>query len=123
MKNLLMVKVAPELLAGFVLAFFLSLLASILLGSHLVGPISPVGAVIDRIAGAALLAFGIACWLARSATQNRATSGVVAALLFYDAAVVATFLLARFSAGLGGIALWPAIALHSALGISSVFAL
>ena len=121
MKNLLIVKAAVEVLAGLFLAFFPTLVASVLLGSPFT--ISPVATVIARIGGSALVACGIACWLARNDTTSRATYGLIAALLFYDAAAVATFLFARFGSGLGGLALWLAVTLHSALGISSVLCL
>jgi hypothetical protein len=70
--NLLTVKVAVELLGGCVLALFPSFLASIVHRPPLRCPTSPGGTVIVRIVGAALLVFGIACWLARNATQSRA---------------------------------------------------
>ncbi len=123
MKNLLILKAAVEVLAGLFLAFLPTLLASILLGSIPAGPIGPVASVVVRIGGAALMACGITCWFARNDTTSRATFGLIAALLFYDAAVVATLLFARFSSGLGGLALWPAVTVHSALGSSSVFVL
>jgi hypothetical protein len=61
LKTLLIVKAAVEGLACLALALFPSLLASLLLGSPLD---TPVGTVIARMAGAALLTLGIACWLA-----------------------------------------------------------
>jgi len=83
-----------------------SFLASIVHRPPLSGPTSPGGTVIVRISGTALLAFGSAFWLALNATENRATSGLVAALLFHDATAVAPLLLACFSADLFGIALY-----------------
>jgi hypothetical protein len=62
LKTLLIAKAAVEVLAGLALAFFPSLSVSILLGSPLD---TPAGTVVARIAAAALLTLGIACWLAR----------------------------------------------------------
>jgi len=42
--------------------------------SLVIGPLTePVGVVFVRIAGVALIALGIACWLARNESQNRTT--------------------------------------------------
>jgi hypothetical protein len=120
MKTLLTVKAVAEALAGLALALFPSLLVSLLLGSPLD---APVGTVIARMAGAALLTLGIACWLARNDSQSRAAIGLIAALLLYDAAVVAIFLIARLAMDLSGIGLWPIVVLHSGLWIWSLLCL
>jgi hypothetical protein len=120
MKTLLIAKAAVEVGAGLALAFFPSLLASLLLGSPLD---IPVGTVIARMAGAALLTLGIACWLARNDSQSRAATGLIVALLFYDAAVVAIFLFARLAIGLSGIGLWPVVIVHSGFGVWSLLCL
>lgn len=120
MKTLLLTKSAVETLVGGALALFPSLLISLLLGSPLD---APAGIVVARMAGSALLAMGIACWLARNNSESRAATGLIMALLFYDAAVVVIFLCARLGAGLWGIALWPAVVLHSGLAVWSVLCL
>lgn len=112
MKILFMVTAALEAAAGLALLWSPSVPVSLLLGA----PIDAPGAsTVGRIAGAALLALGLACWLARNDGQNRAARGLLAAMLFYNIAAVA--LLAR--TGLGsegvGVGLWPAVALHAAL--------
>lgn len=61
--------------------------------------------------------------MARNDSQSRAATGLIVALLFYDAAVVVIFLLARLALGLAGIGLWPAVALHSGLGVWSFLGL
>jgi hypothetical protein len=114
MKTLLIAKAAVEALAGLALALLPALVVPLLLGSPLK---APAGAVIARMAGAALLTMGIACWLARNDSQSRAAIGLILAMLFYDAAVVVILLLARFAMGILGIALWSAVVLHSGLGI------
>ncbi len=113
MKTLLTVKAVVEVGAGLALALFPSLVVSLLLGL----PVNtPVGTVISRMAGVALLTMGIACWLARNDSKSRATTRLIVALLFYDAGVVVILLFARLAVGLSGIVLWPAVVLHSGLG-------
>ena len=120
MKTLLLTKSVVETLTGLALALFPSLLISLLLGSRLD---APAGIVVARMAGSALLAMGIACWLARDNSESRAAAGLIIALLFYDAAAIVVFLCARLGSGLWGIALWPAVVLHSGLAVWSVLCL
>jgi hypothetical protein len=68
-----------------------------------------------RIAGAALLAIAIACWLARTDTNSRTSFGMIAAICFYDVAASLLLTYAGLFLKLAGIALWPAVALHAAL--------
>ena len=117
MKTLLTVKSAVEVMAGLALAVCPSMLVSLLLGSPLK---EPVGIVICRIAGTALLTMGIACWLARNDSQSRAATGLIVALLAYDVAVVVILISARFVVQLSGIGLWPGVVLHAGLGLWSL---
>jgi riboflavin transporter FmnP len=119
-KTLLIAKSAVEVLAGLALALFPSISISFLLGSPLD---LPAGTVLGRIAGIALLVLGIACWLAHNDSQSSAAIGLIVALLFYDAVVVVILLSARFAMGLSGMVLWPAVVLHSGLGIWSLLCL
>jgi hypothetical protein len=105
-----------ETLAGLALVIVPSTAISILAGQRLA---VPAGFVLGRIGGVALLSLGIACWLARNETQNRAAIGLIWALLFYDVSVVLILLSAHFELGLLGIGLWPAVALHSGLAVWS----
>lgn len=109
-----------EALAGLALVLLPPIVVPLLIGSPLE---APSGIVVARMAGAALLTLGIACWLARNASESRAAAALIVALLFYDAAVVVVLLVARFSMALSGIGLWPAIVLHSGLGIWSMLCL
>jgi hypothetical protein len=119
-KTLLNLKSGVELLAGLAIAVFPSKVVWFLFGAPLE---TPGGVLLGRFAGVALLTLGIACWFAGQDSQSRAAAGLIAALLFYDASVVAIFLFARLSIGIAGIALWPAIMVHSALGIWSAVCL
>lgn len=76
---------------------------------------APDALVVARIAGAALLALGLACWLARRDGASRAGRGLMAAMLLYNVAVAA--LLASYGVGAGpsGTGLWPAVSVHSIL--------
>ncbi len=85
MKTLLFAKAVVEGLTGLLLLLFPSQAASLLVGTPLEGP---SGYVLGRIAAAALLAVGIACWVARDDSKSRAAAGLTLALVFYDAIVV-----------------------------------
>ena len=84
---------------------------------------APGALVVARIAGAALLALGLASWLARRDGELRAGRGLMAAMLLYNVAVAAV--LARYGLGSGttGTALWPVVLLHSILAAWCIKAL
>jgi len=117
---LLIVKALVEAPAGIALVASPAMAVSLLTGQRFDEP--AVG-VLGRIAGVSLVALGIACWLAHKQSQSRAAIGLTWALLFYDVSVVLIFLSARFGMGIHGVALWPAVALHSGLGIWSLLCL
>lgn len=114
MKNLFTVTGTLEAATGLALLGSPSVPVLLLLGVSLDTP----GAVtVGRIAGAALLALGFACWLARDDGQSRAGRGLIAAMLLYNIAAVVVLLFARLGLGLSGIGLWPAVILHAALAV------
>jgi len=119
-KTLFIAKSAVEVLAGLALVSFPSVAVSLVLGAPLD---APAGTSIGRFAGGALLALGIACWFARNDSGSAAAAGLLAALLFYDVSVVGVLFYTRFGAGLSGIGLWPAVALHTAFGFWSLLCL
>src|SRR5437867_5510932 len=113
MKGLLKLTGIIETATGLGLVAVPSVVVRLLLGS----PLDTSAAVmLGRIAGAALLALGVACWLVRDDTQSRAARGLVVAMLIYNIAATAVLAFAGIALGLHGVALWPAVVLHAAMG-------
>jgi hypothetical protein len=103
-----------EMGTGLVLVASPSLLATLLFGSSL----DTVAALtVGRVTGAALLALGMACWIARHDGRSRAKTGLVVAMLLYNLAAVSIFVPAGIGTGLGGLALWSAVVLHAVMAI------
>ncbi len=109
-----------ELGAGLALLALPSLSATLLVGAPLD---TPIGLVVARMAGVALLSLGIACWLARDDAASRSVRALVAAMLFYNVGVAAVLLHARMGFGLDGVGVWPVVFLHAALAIWCVICL
>jgi hypothetical protein len=107
MKRLLVITAAIEAGTGIGLLVVPSVLAQVLLGATVD---APVAVTIARVAGAALLSLGVACWLARD--DGRA---LVIAMLFYNVAAVAILVHAAISLALSAIGLWPTVVLHTVL--------
>lgn len=79
------------------------------------------GVAIGRLAGAALVSLGAACWWARHDGGSAASRGLVSGLLIYNAAVVALVLSGSF--GSLGPALWAVVVVHGAMAIWCVWLL
>ena len=107
MKKLLTMTAIIEAATGLGLLAAPPVIARVLLGATLD---APAAVTVARVAGAALLALAVACWLARD--DGRA---LVVAMLFYNVAAVAVLAYAALGLELSGIGLWPAIVLHTAL--------
>jgi hypothetical protein len=107
MKPLLIVTAALETATGLALLVSPPIVACVLLGPALD---LPRGVIMARVAGAALLALGVACWLTRE--DGRA---LVAAMLVYNVAAVAILTHAGLGLGMSGTGLWPAVILHVTL--------
>jgi len=114
MTALLSVMGALEAATGLVLLVAPSMLVELLVGGP---PGTPAGVTVSRVTGVAILALGVACWLARADAASRAAKGLVAAMLLYNVAVVAILVLAWTSLGLFGIAFWPVVMAHAGLTV------
>ena len=114
MKALFGVTTLLELGAGVALLCFPSPFVVVLVGKPLG---SPAALTVARVGGAALLALGLACWIARGDTQNRAAFGLTVAMLFYNVAAVAVLAYSGVGYGLYGPLLWPGVVLHGLMGV------
>ncbi|NJD31726.1 MAG: hypothetical protein FIB04_07560 [Gammaproteobacteria bacterium] len=117
MKNLLTMSAVIEVGAGLAL---LALPAALLFGPPLD---TPAGATVVRVAGAALLAIGVACWLARGDSQSRAARGLISALVIYNAGTVIAMVYAGLRLGLSSSGLWPAALIHAVMTVWCVASL
>ena len=114
MRTLLIVTAVIEAGTGLALAMSPSAPVAMLLGSSLD---TPTGLVVGRVAGAALLSLGIACWLARNDEQSRAATGLIVAMLLYNVATVLVLAFAGLGWRLLGVGLWPAVVLHALMAV------
>ena len=114
MKTLHTVSAVIELGAGLALLAFPSAVMKLLLGSPLD---TPAAVALGRLTGAALLALGVACWLARGDTLGCAARGLVVAMLVYNIGAVVVLGVAGIQLLTTGIALWPAVVLHGGMAI------
>jgi hypothetical protein len=73
--------------------------------------------LLGRVLGSALLAIGVACWLARRDQGGPAQHGVLVGVLIYDAAAAALLASASLILNMTGLLLWPAVVLHTALAV------
>ncbi len=114
MSHLLKLTAIIETATGLALMAVPSIVVRLLLGSVIDAPSAVMP---GRVAGAALTALGVACWLARGDTQSRAARGLVATMLLYNVATVAFLAFAGLGLKLHGVALWPAVVLHAAMAV------
>ncbi len=120
MKNVLTTTAVIEVGAGLTLVALPSLAAMSLFGSSLD---TPSGLTAVRVAGAALLAIGVACWLARHDGQSHAARGLVGTLVFYNAAIITVLVYASIGLGLSSDGLWPSVLVHAAMTVWCVMSL
>ena len=112
MKRLHIATALIEAGAGLALLVVPVFVVKLLLGAEISGAAIPLA----RVAGAALLALGVACWLASGETKSRAARGLVIAMLLYNLGAVIILGAAGGRSQPVGIALWPAVILHVAMG-------
>ena len=109
-----------EVGTGVALLFLPSVPLGLLLG---VREAAPEVLFVGRVAGAALLALGVASWLARSDKRSPAQQGLLIGVLIYDGTVAALLGYAGFVLRMVGIALWPAVVMHTGLAVWCVVCL
>jgi hypothetical protein len=97
--------------AGLALLVAPALVIAFLFGSSEIETAIAIG----RLAGAALLSLGAACWGARHDAGSAASRALVNGLLIYNTAVVAL----AFSGSFGQVTLplWPAVLVHGAMAV------
>jgi hypothetical protein len=108
---LLIATAVVEASAGVVLMSAPAPAATLLLGAAIDAP----GIVVARVAGAALFAIGILCWVASNERSGLAGRGLLPGLLFYNVAALVALVHASLALQLTGIGLWPVATVHAAL--------
>ena len=98
MKRILIFAAVAEAATGLALLMVPSLVGQLLLGEALAGVAIPVA----RVAGIALIALGVACWLKTPLSGMVTYSGAVTLYLAY----------LGLASNFGGILLWPAVVVH-----------
>jgi len=73
------------------------------------------GVAIGRLAGAALVSLGAACWWARHDSGSAASRALVSGLMIYNSAIVALVFSGSF--GSFGPPLWAVVVVHVAMAI------
>jgi hypothetical protein len=76
-----------------------------------------------RIAAAAVIALGLACWLSRRDSQSQAAHGLIVGMLFYNSAVLLLLIAAWFVLSLASVGLWLAVGLHAVMLVWNIMCL
>ena len=113
MNRLLKLTALIEAATGLGLIGVPAVVVRLLLGADISGASIPLG----RVAGAALLALGVACWLASYDEQSCAARGVVTAMVIYNLGTVAILGASGIGSQPVGVALWPAVILHAVMAV------
>ena len=114
MKALLTTLAVIEFGAGLGMLAIPSFVGEVLLGSPFGTAVEPV---IARVAGIALLALAVACWLLRNEGGSRAARGMVGAMLLYNGGGTGVLLYAGPGLGLYGTGFWPAVLAHAVMAV------
>src|SRR4051794_13919051 len=101
--SLLLVTAVVEVAAGVGLLLLPVVAFELLLG---VSRPAPEAVFVGRVAGAALLAIGVASWAARPDKHSSAQVGLLAGLLLYNCAAAALLVYAGLGLSMDGVALW-----------------
>jgi hypothetical protein len=113
-KALLAAIAATELVAGIGLLLVPSVVAELLVGQ-------PLGAgaslVVGRVAGTALIAIGLVCWLEIMRPRAGSPTGLLIGLLAYNVVVPLLLVHSYIANQTSGIGTWPTVALHLAFAL------
>lgn len=111
MRKILAFAAVVEVGTGLALMIDPAVVVTLLLGADLSG----TGMALGRVAGFALLSLGLACWPGRQHAEGG--SAAFRAMLIYNV-LVALYLAYLGTVGhLGGVLLWPAVALHAVVAL------
>jgi len=116
--HLLIITACGETATGLSLLAVPAISLRLLIGVEQAGPET---IFVAQVAGAALLAIGVGCWLGRSDQLAPAQRGLIAGVLVYSAVVAGLLVSAGLFLDLVGIALWPDVAVHALLLVGCVF--
>ncbi|HKB06355.1 MAG TPA: hypothetical protein VKD90_29440 [Gemmataceae bacterium] len=119
-RYLLTITALGEGATGLALLTVPSFVLALLLG---VTSVAAETLVVARVAGGALVAIGLICWIARGDDARPARRGMLAAILIYDVVAAAALAWAGADLAMSGVALWPAAAAHVLLAVWCVAAL
>lgn len=111
-RQLLIATALLEAATGIALLVSPSGVASLLLGAPLD---TPSGLRVAQVAGGALLALGLACWLARNDAHSLAARGIVLAMLLYNVTILTILAYAKFDASTSAPGFWLAAGTHALL--------
>ena len=120
MKQLLVVTAVIEAGAGVAIVCFPSKMVELLMGSPLDDRPS---AAIVRVAGGALLALGIACWLASRNARTRCARGWVTVMTMYNLSAATALGIVGLRSPSAGVLLWPTVVLHAAMALWCIIGL
>jgi len=113
-RNLFIATALIEVVAGVSLVLLPALAIRLVLG---VETPSAEALAVGRLGGVALLAIGVACWLARDDRGSRSQHGLLWGMLTYNVGACAVLASAGSLLRMSGVGLWPAVVLHAALTV------
>jgi hypothetical protein len=99
MSRVLVLAAVGEIATGVALVLVPSLVGQLLLGAELTG----VAVTVARVAGIALIGFGVACW----------PGTPLLGMLIYSAAITLYLAYLGIAGSSSGMLLWPAVVLHA----------
>ena len=113
-KLFLVVIALVEALTGLGLLFLPSVPFALLLGLE---SATVDATFVGRIAGAALLAIGVASWMARTDELNPSLFGLLIGILIYNTTVSILLVYAGAVLKMTGAMLWPTVVFHAILAV------